>query len=176
MDKQKAVEQFAVQLEKMTRLPLVTDSEMVALYGDEVMAAVAELDCFGSATGICGRCATRCCMTVKCEFYLPELGQCPIFEFRPSICRLHYCHRFFPKDDTYLKDLSDVFFDGLLLSQSLGSKKVKLFDSPPMVRCTPELVQAIIPIITAVKESRMQTAQALSLIRIEADKFRTPTL
>jgi hypothetical protein len=173
VDKKKIIQNFAERLPSMSRLPFITDEEMMELYGEEVLAVAAKLDTFGKEAQLCEKCKDRCCSLVKCELYVPEFGRCPVFELRPPICRLHYCHRFFPKNDIDLKDLSDVFFDGLLLSQSRGDKKVDLFDSPPIERGAPDFVHAVIPVIEVVKNKQMSPAEAMVKIKVEAEKFRT---
>jgi len=172
MDKKMIVRQFADLLPTMKRLPFITDDEMLELYGAEVLETVAKLDKFGREQELCENCRDRCCALVKCELYLLEFGQCPVFELRPPICRLHYCHKFFPQDDTDLKELSDVFFDGLLLSQSRGDQRVDLFDSPPLARCAPGFIQSVMPVIEAVKEKQVTPGEAIEKIRQQAEKFR----
>lgn len=172
MDKAKAVQIFLEQLEKQTRLPLITDEDMVALFGEEVAGAVAELDRQNSRQNLCDDCKGNCCLAVKCELYAPQFGRCPIHGLRPPICRLHYCHKFFPDDDTYLRELSDIFFDCLITADHYGSKMMKYFDAPPLSRGCAALIEATAPWVSAVKEGTLDPEKAIRSISEEAGKFR----
>jgi hypothetical protein len=173
MDKARAIEIFQEQLEQMTRLPLITDAEMDALFGEEMKAAVDKLACLEQEKHLCRDCQKRCCPAVKCELYAPQFPRCPIHEFRPPICRLHYCHRFFEDDDTLLKEMSDVFFDCLLTADRCGSGRVRYFDTPPLARCCPALVAKVEPWIKAVKEGTLDSVEGLKLINEVAASYRT---
>jgi len=172
MDKDRAVQTFMDNLDRMVRLPLITDTEMLQLYGEEVVAAVASLDRANAALRLCDDCQSRCCHAIRCELYAPQFQQCPIHDLRPPICRLHYCHRFFPEDDTPLKDLSDVFFDSLLTAQKVSHRHLPLFDTPPLGRCCPDLVNAAAPLVNAVREGGMSAAEGIARIREQAESYR----
>ena len=169
MDKAKAVQIFLERVEQLTRLPFITNAEMESLYGKEVATALDGLARLEEKQGLCRQCQSRCCPAVKCELYAPQFDRCPIYDLRPATCRLHYCHRFFEKDDTLLKDLSDVFFDGLLAAESRGSDKVRLFDTPPLARCSPALVETSSPWVDAVRAGTLAPGEAMALIRRAAE-------
>lgn len=175
MDKDRAVQAFMDNIDRMVRLPLITDAEMAQLYGEEVVAVVAALGRTNTAMRLCDDCQSRCCHAIRCELYAEQFGQCPIHDLRPPICRLHFCHRFFPVDDTPLKDLSDVFFDSLLTAQKVSHNRLPLFDTPPLSRCCPDLVNAVSPLVSAVREGRVTAADALARIREQAQDYRAAT-
>lgn len=174
MDKAKSIQTFLERVKQLTRLPLITDAEMDTLYGEEVTAALDELARLNEKEQFCQNCQTRCCPAVKCELYAPQFSRCPIYEFRPPICRLHYCHRFFANGDTLLKEMSDIFFDSLLTADKLGSAKARLFDCPPLTICCPDLVTVTAQWINSVREGTLDPEEAIRLIRQEAEKYRTP--
>lgn len=172
MDKVKAVQIFLERVERLSRLPLITDAEMESLYGKEVAAALDGLAHLEEKLGFCRDCQSRCCPAVKCELYAPEFDRCPIYDLRPPVCRLHYCHRFFAGDDTLLKELSDVFFDSLLAAERGGSDKVRLFDTPPIIRCAPDFVQTSSRWIDSVRAGTLAPGDAIALIHREAENCR----
>ena len=75
MNKEKAVASFMEHVERLSRLPLITDSEMDELYGEEVAAAVAEMDYTNREEQICLNCQSRCCPVCGCELYAPQFSQ-----------------------------------------------------------------------------------------------------
>jgi hypothetical protein len=174
MDKAKSIQTFLERVEQLTRLPLITDAEMDTLYGEEIAVALDSLARLNEKEQFCQNCQTRCCPAVKCELYAPQFNRCPIYEFRPPICRLHYCHRFFANDDSLLKEMGDIFFDSLLTADKLGSVRVKLFDCPPLIICCPDLITATAQWINSVCNGTLDPEEAIKLIQQEAEKHRTP--
>jgi hypothetical protein len=176
MDKTKAIQTFLEQVEKLDRLPLITDAEIDALWGEELTATLQKLASLNEKEQYCQNCQERCCPAVRCELYAPQFKRCPIYEFRPPICRLHYCHQFFKDDNDLLKEMSDIFFDSLLTADRLGSSKVRFFDTPPLKNCCPDLIAEASQYITAVREGNIDPEEASKLIRELAGKYRTPVL
>jgi hypothetical protein len=172
LDKPKAIEIFLERVEQLTHLPFITDDEMNTLYGEEMPAVLDKLARINDDNRFCQDCQSRCCPAVRCEFYAPQFKSCPIFELRPPICRLHYCHRFFTDHDTLLKDMSDIFFDSLIKADSLRSNKVKFFDAPPLIHCCPELIESTRHWIESVRNGTLDVEEARSLIMQETEKFR----
>lgn len=172
MDKARAIETFLAQVEKLLHLPFITDAEMKSLYGEDMPLVLDQLGHINDLNRFCQDCQSRCCPAVRCEFYAPQFSSCPIFDLRPPICRLHYCHRFFTDHDTLLKDMSDVFFDSLLKADSLGSNKVKFFDAPPLIHCCPELIESTRHWIESVRNGTLDPEEARRVIMDETMKFR----
>ena len=94
MDKDKAIKSVLRHADEFAHLSLITDSELLKLYGEEVVAAITGLERSGQQEDVCLRCGGQCCRDIGCELYAPQFDQCPIYEFRPIACRLHFCHRF----------------------------------------------------------------------------------
>ena len=145
MDKDKAIESFLRHAEEFAHLPLVTDSELLKLYGEEVVAAIAGLERSGREEDVCLRCGAQCCRDIGCELYAPQFDQCPIYEFRPIACRLHFCHRFDAADRSLVLALRDVFLGSLTAVESRTGEALMALDSPPLAGCLPEFAAAVVP-------------------------------
>jgi len=173
MNKKKAVASFIEHVEQLSRLPLITDSEIYTLYGEEVAAAVVKMDRVNREEQICLNCQSRCCPVCDCELYAPQFGRCPIYDFRPVLCRLHFCHRFNTPGRSVVVELGDIFFDSLSAAEQAGSDKVRLFESPPLARHAAELTTATAPLVDAVRKGNLDPEQARKLIVQEAEKYHT---
>ena len=176
MNQKKAVASFMEHVGQLSRLPLITDSEMDDLYGEEVTAAVAEMDRVNREEQICLQCQNRCCPACGCELYAPQFGQCPIHSFRPVLCRLHFCHRFNTAGRSIVIELGDIFFDSLSAAEQAGSDKVRLFESPPLAGHAAGLTTAAAPLVDAVRSNSLDPEYARKLISQEAGKYQTPRI
>jgi hypothetical protein len=174
MNKEKAVARFLEHVEQLSRLPLITDSEMYELYGEEVSAAVAEMDHINQEERFCLDCQSRCCLACGCELYAPQFDQCPIHSFRPVLCRLHFCHRFNTAGRSIVVELGDIFFDSLLAAEQAGITKVRLFESPPLTVHAPGLITATAPLMDAVRTGSLDPKHAKKIINQEAAKYQPP--
>jgi len=174
MNKEKAINSFLGRIEQLTRLPLITDSEMNELFGEEVAAALATLNRYNIEEKICQRCENRCCYTSRCELYAPQFSECPIYGLRPVVCRLHFCHRFEATCSSLIVELGDIFFDSLLAAERNGSDRVRLFDTPPLEATSPQLVAVTSPWVDAVREGRLGPGDAGRLICREVAEHRLP--
>ena len=172
MDMARAVETFLEQVDRLTRLPLILDAEMGTLFGREVVSAVEVLDRYNREQGLCMRCESRCCQTCRCELYAPQFSGCPIREFRPVLCRLHFCNRFLAGGGPLVEELGDIFFESLLAADHQGNPRVRLFEAPPLAISAPDLVAATSPWIGAVRAGTLDAAEAERAVRKEAEKHR----
>lgn len=172
MDKPKAVSSFLAHIEDLSRLPLVTDDEMRQLYGDEVMAALAEMERFEHESHVCAQCRGRCCSAVRCELYAPRFGRCPIHDFRPIICRLHFCDRFPIAASPLMRELDDIFFEGLLAAQDADIQQAHFVDCPPFTRIAPDIIAMISPLVEAVRNGSLPPEGAEKLIHERAEGYR----
>jgi len=170
----KAIARFVQNVEGLTRLPLVTDQDMFFIWGEEVIESLYQLSIFNQKENICGACKMSCCPSVHCELYYPGFSECPIFPLRPPICRMHYCKRFAVNDISFVKEFGDIFLNSLLEAKIAGSKKADLFDSPPLSRFAPQLVDASRPWLEAFREGQIDEQSALKSIRQKAESFLTP--
>lgn len=173
LDKEKAIANFVERVESLCRLPLVTNLEMRELYGEEVAAALEELERFNQAEKICQQCDGDCCHKFSCEFYAPQFSQCPIHDLRPAICRFHFCEKFQGAGSLTIKELSEIFLSSLSFAAASGSRRVGFFDLPPFAEVSHELVEAISPWVNAVRLGRLNPGYGQRRIRQEAMKYRT---
>jgi hypothetical protein len=154
-------------------LPFVTDAEMVQLFGEDVLEANRDMSQYNSEKNICGDCTKRCCPMVRCELYDTRFSQCPVHNWRPLICRMHYCEKYIVGDGSFIREFADIYINSLLEAKLQGSQKVDLFDSPPLIRYAPSFIEAVSPCLSAFKEGRMDEPSALKLIQSEAENYRT---
>jgi hypothetical protein len=171
LDIAKAVSTFLEKFDSLSHLPLITDVEMDRLFGEEVQAGLAELERYNKKEGFCRHCSDKCCRLVDCELFAPELTQCSIRPVRPVLCRMHFCHQFDAEYQTLVKETGDIFLESLLAIERRGSRNTRFFDCPPLGRLAPGLVEAIMPLIKAVQEGRLNEATALDLIQTETNKY-----
>jgi len=171
MNLQKAITSFIERADHLIQLCLVTDSELLNLYGEEVITAVTELGKFDREEGVCLRCGGQCCRDIGCELYAPQFNQCPIYEFRPIACRLHFCHLFNAADNSPALALRDIFLGSLSAEEVRTGEFLTPLDVPPIGRCMPELITKLVPWVDAVRHGNLSTEHALVLIREEAGKY-----
>lgn len=174
MDMVTAVETFLEQVDRLTRLPLITDAEMGTLFGREVVSAVEVLNRHNREKDVCRRCESRCCQACHCELYAPQFSRCPIQDLRPVLCRLHFCSWFGEAGGQLVKELGDIFCESLLAADRDGNARVRLFESPPLAMSAPGLVAVTVPWVEAVRDGRMDAESAEKAVRREAEKYRTP--
>lgn len=167
-----AVRNFLNKLESLSHLPLMTDAEMDFSFGEEVTAALQELEVYNCQEGLCRTCRSRCCLLVDCELYVPGFSRCSIHKFRPLLCRMHFCNKFAPVYREMVKAVGDIFLESLLAGQHLDPAKTRLLDSPPLVPLAPGLVAHLRPFIDAFEEGRIDESTALKSIAEELGRSR----
>jgi hypothetical protein len=171
LDKKRAVENVVASFKGLSCLPFITDEEITGLFGEEVAAALQELGSFNRKENFCRDCPNRCCRLVNCEFYSPELTQCPVQPYRPPLCRMHFCDRFAGQYPQLVKDLGDIFLDGLQAVGHLDSQTADLFDSPALGPLVPALVGSVLPLMAAAREGRVDEPAVFGLIEKEIKRY-----
>jgi len=157
----------------MRRLPFITDDEMELLFGEDIFSVLTRLSRYDVEKRLCVNCVKRCCLVVHCELYDTQFPECPIFNLRPVVCRLHYCHLFQKDCGQMVEEVSDIFFACVMAAESSGILSAKLFDSPPLVRCAPEFVSRIDKIMQSVRNHTLNLQRAVEAINVEAEKYRS---
>jgi hypothetical protein len=155
-------------------LPLVSDSEMAHLFGEEVASALAELELFSREGQICLRCRGSCCRLVACELYSPELTCCPVQKLRPVLCRMHFCRQFNPVYPLLVKESGDIYLESLIAAQNSGYKKVSLFDCPPLSKVAPGMVKSVSQSLVEFREGSRDEAATLKIIEAGLESYRNP--
>ncbi len=176
MNKEKAIATFLERFEHLSCLPFITDSEINELFGEEVAGALAEFERYNQKEQVCSKCESRCCPVIACEFYTPQFTRCPIYDIRPPVCRLHFCHRFPLANGLLMKELGDVFLESLLIVERHGSLKIKLFDCPPMSHIVPGLVVITTPLIDSVRNGTLTVEYAEKLINQHVEQYLISTV
>ena len=172
VNKEKAIGPFLERVQRFPQLPLITDSKMDWLFGGKAVQALADMDRYNREEQLCLHCNSRCCRAVRCEFYAPEFGQCPIYDFRPVVCRLYFCHRFNIPGDSLVEELGGFFLESLMAADRQGSSKARLFDNPPLSRSCPELIAETSSWMNAVREGSLNPQFAVKLIGEAVEKYR----
>lgn len=95
--------------EKPGRYAFLTDTEFEVLHAAHVVEAISLLGRYASS--LCKDCGGECCHKVGCGFFSRRFNACPIYEYRPAICRLYHCER-------------------ILESESLEERARELLDKP----------------------------------------------
>ena len=174
MDRQKAIDRFREQADRFSQLALVTDHEIRELFGKEVAAAITYLDDFGRGQSLCSRCRGTCCADIACELYSPKLGSCPIYDFRPMVCRFHFCHSFDAAGKSQIIELRDIFLGCLETVRNRPNAKRMSIDIPPFGEACAELITASRHLLAAAGQDRIDARHAAEQILEEARRFRFP--
>jgi hypothetical protein len=167
----RAIERFLANVDKLEHLPFITDEEIASLYGEQVAESLAVLAMYNQKEKICQKCDHKCCPLVNCELYLPQFSQCPIYPYRPALCRMHFCDHFPVEDISFIREFADIFLNSLIEAKQAGKQKVNLFDCPPLGKQVPEFVRQVLPLVEAVKTGNFQEAPARDLIMAELEKY-----
>ncbi|MBI2851804.1 MAG: hypothetical protein HYX84_01695 [Chloroflexi bacterium] len=173
MDKQKAISSFLSHLQVLSRLPLITGEEMAELYGEEVVAALGEMERYDREAQVCADCERRCCPAVRCELYAPQFARCPIHDFRPVICRLHFCNSFPITASPLIHELDDIFFESLLAAQRSDIEQARFFDCPPFTRIAPDFIVRLSPLVEGVRNGSLSPDEGERLILREVERYRS---
>jgi hypothetical protein len=143
LDIEEAVQGFLRNYESLVRLPLISDSEMSRLFGEGVASALAELGIFNQEEQLCLHCGGACCRLVRCELYLPEMGCCPLHQYRPVLCRMHFCTKYARTYPWLVKEIGDIYLESLITAEKAGCKTIPLFDCPPLKKAAPGMVELV---------------------------------
>jgi hypothetical protein len=171
LDRDGAIANFMENVDHLTRLPFVTDLEIEELYGEEVAAALGDLERINQEKRICQQCDSNCCRDHGCEFYAPQFSQCPIHDLRPPICRFHFCEQFRIADRPTITELSEIFLYSLSVAAANGSGSVKFFKPPPFATVSPELIEIIKPLVNGVQSGNLKPGYGRRRVRQEVIKY-----
>jgi hypothetical protein len=172
MDKGKAIDRFLRRVDQFSQVALITGEEVEHLFGEEVTRALLQLEHFLTENRICSDCGGVCCRDIGCELYASQFGRCPIHEYRPIACRLHFCSRL---DDPYrsaIIELRDVFVGCYGAIDLWDSPNLKSLDSPPFAEVCPQFVAGVSSWVNAVREGRLAPDRAGQMLCREAESYR----
>ncbi|RLC91140.1 MAG: hypothetical protein DRI39_10720 [Chloroflexi bacterium] len=172
MDKGKAIGTFLAHVDRHGQLLLLTDAEMEELFGREVASILAELERFSQEENVCSGCGGDCCRDIGCELYAPGFDRCPIYQVRPIVCRLHFCHRFDGAYKSMVIELRDIFLGCFRAVELWNGAYLKWLDVPPLAGAAPELVGGLSVWVEGVRKGTLEPGQAVGLIRRQAEEYR----
>lgn len=118
MEKGKAFQSFCAHVSTLPLFPFITEDEMRRLFGEEMASALEWLEEVNRSKDICGGCGGKCCQEMQCELYAPSYGGCPIYEYRPVLCRLNYCAQFGAENKSLVLGLRDVGVEAISLLEA----------------------------------------------------------
>jgi hypothetical protein len=171
LNRDAAITNFIEHVDHLASLPFITDQEVERLYGEEVAAALGELERINLAEKICRRCESNCCQTHGCEFYAGQFRQCPIHDLRPAICRFHFCEKFHAAAAPNVEELSEIFLYSLSTASASGSQAVKFFNPPPFAGAVPGLVETVTPAVEKVRSGKLKPGCGQRRVREEVMKY-----
>jgi len=160
MDKARAIDRFLGRVDQFRQIALVTDEEMTQLFGGEVAQSLAQLERFAAENRMCADCGGVCCRDIGCELYAALFSQCPIHEYRPIACRMHFCRRL---DDPYrslIIELRDVFVGCYRAMDFWPGASLRSLDTPPFGEVCPRFVAAVAPWVNAVRQGSLAPGTA----------------
>ncbi len=180
MNTERTARNLCQSLETLPCLPFVTDEELEERLELEVIQALNLLERLNQAQGICSGCGGKCCAEMGCELFSPELGGCPIADYRPLLCRFHYCEKFGPEHEGPIKRLRNLFAaaashgeaesrvaSGLELNMLLY-RACRRPDDP-----CPHLVGNMRQIAAAARRGEMSWQEAKGKFREEVETYRS---
>ncbi len=172
MDKGKATDRFLKRVDRFSQMPLITGEEVASLFGEEVTQALAQLEHFTAENRICAECGGVCCRDIGCELYASQFGQCPIHEYRPIACRMHFCPRLDDPFRSVIIELRDVFVGCYRAIDFWDSANLRALDSPPFAGVCPQFVAAVGSSVNGVREGWLAPGPAGRMLCREAADYR----
>lgn len=166
-------------VERLPHLPFVTDTELEDNLDLQIVQALRLLDGINRAQSICSQCGGQCCRDMGCELFTAELGCCPIADYRPLLCRFHYCEKFGPEHETLIKWLRDLFAaaasHGEAGSRAVGALELNLLllrtcrgaDDP-----CPQLLENMCHITAAARSGEIGWQQAREQLNQQVEAYR----
>jgi hypothetical protein len=180
MNIEQAIENLTTNLDKFPQLPFVTDLEVREVFGQEVAQALEFLEGTNKEGRICYACGGKCCQQMGCEFFYQAFGGCPIHEYRPLLCRFHYCEKFGDDQKSLIIDLLDIFVSGVSrLEAESGALPSIEFNMLLYSACRkpeesyPHLIEDIHHIVAAAKKGEVDRQKAIMMLREEILSYRS---
>ena len=174
MDKEQAIENLVRNIGNFPCLPFITDLELRQLFGEEVGQALEFMEAINRERKICSTCGGQCCRQMGCDFFVDGLGECPIYDLRPLICRFHYCDKFGEEHKSLIKELADVIVGGVSgLERQVGSVAAIELNMLLYAACRkgeeplPDLIKDMRQIMAAAKEAKIDWEKAKRMFRDE---------
>lgn len=178
MNTEKTARNLCRNLERLQYLPFVTDEEPEEQLELEVIQALNLLEGLNQAQAICSGCGGKCCQEMGCELFSPELEGCPIADYRPLLCRFHYCEKFGPEHEGLVKGLRDLFVSAAAHGEAGSRVALGLELNMLLYRACrkpddpcPQLVENMRQIAAAARRGEMGWQEAKGKFRGEVETY-----
>ena len=180
MNTERTARNLRRSLETLPYLPFVTDEELEKRLELEVIQALNLLEKLNQAQGICSGCKGKCCEEMGCELFFPELDSCPIADYRPLLCRFHYCEKFGAEHEGLIKMLRDLFASAASHGEAESRVSSALELNMLLYRACrkpddhcPQVVENMRQIAAAARRGVMNWQEAKGRFRVEVETFRS---
>ena len=175
-----AKQNFIANLDGFPQLPFVTDLELRQLFGPEVGQALDFLEGINNGRGICSACGGECCQQMGCEFFDEAFGKCPVHEYRPVLCRFHYCDKFGEDQKWLIRELLGIFVSGVsqLEAESGAIPSIEL-NMLLYSACRkpgepyPQLIDEVRSIVADSKKGEIGRKKAVTMLREQVLSYRS---
>ena len=170
-------------MDRFPQLPFITDLEIRKLFGQEVAQALESLEGVNKEREICFTCGGKCCQQMRCEFFDSAFEECPIHEYRPVLCRFHYCEEFGEDQTSLVRELLDIFVSGVAQLEAENGAipsielNMLLYSEcrKPEVSCPP-LIDDMRHIVAAASRGEVDRGKAKIMLREEVRSYRSRNL
>ena len=172
MDIEKAVHTFLEQSDLKNQIVFITDKDIKELFGEEVTEAITRLQLLNRDKHLCSDCDGYCCSDIDCELYDVRYDLCPIYDFRPMVCRLQFCNRFYMQEVELINGLREVYFGSLMAIGDWESARTMAMSVPPFTDVLPEVAATFSRIVDKMQQGELEPELAAELLRQEVEWFR----
>ena len=180
MNTERTARNLCQSLERLPYLPFVTDEELAACLEPEAIEAFSLLERLNRAQEICSQCGGKCCQEMGCELFSPELEGCPTADYRPLLCRFHYCEKFGPEHEGLVKGLRDLFVSAAAHGEAESKVTLGMALNMLLYRACrkpedpcPPLVENMRQIASAAHRGEMSWQEAKGKFRDEVGTYRS---
>jgi hypothetical protein len=171
---------FITNLDGFPQLPFVTDLELRELFGPEVGQALDFLEGINNEREICFACGGECCQQMGCEFFDEAFGKCPVREYRPVLCRFHYCDKFGEDQRWLIRELLGIFVSSVSQleaeSGSIASIELNMLLYSACRKPAepyPRLIDNVRYIVAASREGKVGLEKAVTMLKEEVLSYRS---
>ena len=172
LDEIRATATFLDRVGRFAQVALLTDAEVGELFGPETAAAMAALDAHGRESSLCASCGGECCREIGCEVYSPLFEQCPIHDWRPLLCRFHFCHRFDRAGKSLVIALRNVFMACYTADQISSGTIARSMSVPPLESGCSVLAANVRALADSVRDGSLSPGEGIRLIREGVERYR----
>jgi hypothetical protein len=180
MKMERATQSLWRSIEQLPHLPFVIDKELEEGLEPQIVQALKLLDVLNLTERICSQCGGKCCHEMGCELFTRELGCCPISDYRPLLCRFHYCEKFGAEHEVLIKWLRDLFVSATSHGEA-GSRAITALELNMLLfrACRaseapcPQLVENLRQIVATARSGDISWQEAKEQLGKEVETYRS---